>query len=62
MNSGETTPTQPPKSMTFDSSSSTAVLEPETDLDLSLIDLDSILEFDITNSVTGPGGINQTEQ
>ncbi len=45
--------------MTFDSSSSAAVLEPETDLDLSLIDLDSILEFDITDSVTGPGGFNQ---
>jgi hypothetical protein len=45
--------------MSFDSSSSAAVLEPETDLDLSLIDLDSILEFDITDSVTGPGGINQ---
>ncbi|MDH4476028.1 MAG: hypothetical protein QE274_06105 [Verrucomicrobiaceae bacterium] len=46
--------------MTFDSqSSSTAVLEPETDLDLSLIDLDSILEYDITDSVTGPGGANQ---
>ena len=45
--------------MTFDASSSTALLEPETDLDLSLIDLDSILEFDITDSVTGPGGANQ---
>jgi hypothetical protein len=45
--------------MTFDTTSSTAVLEPETDLDLSLIDLDSILEYDITDSVTGPGGTNQ---
>ncbi len=45
--------------MTFDSQSSTALLEPEAELDLSLIDLDSILEFDITDSVTGPGGFNQ---
>jgi hypothetical protein len=45
--------------MTFDSSS-TAVLELETDLDLTLSDLDSILEFDVTDSVTGPGGANQT--
>ena len=45
--------------MTFDSSSS-AVLELETDLDLTLSDLDSILEFDVTDSVTGPGGANQT--
>ena len=45
--------------MTFDSSS-TAVLELETDLDLTLSDLDSFLEFDVTDSVTGPGGANQT--
>jgi hypothetical protein len=46
--------------MIFDSqSSSTALLEPEADLNLSLIDLDSILEFDITDSVTGPGGFNE---
>ena len=45
--------------MTFDSSS-TAVLELETDLDLTLSDLDSILEFDVTDSVTGPGGANHT--
>jgi hypothetical protein len=45
--------------MTFDTSSSTAVLEPETDLDLSIVDLDSILEYDITDSVTAPGGTNQ---
>lgn len=46
--------------MTCDSQFSTTLLEPETDLDLSLIDLDSILEFDVTDSVTGPGGANQT--
>jgi hypothetical protein len=45
--------------MTFDSSSS-AVLELDSDLDLTLSDLDSILEFDVTDSVTGPGGANQT--
>jgi hypothetical protein len=44
--------------MTFDSSS-TAVLEPETGLDLSIVDLDSILEYDIVDSVTGPAGINE---
>jgi hypothetical protein len=47
--------------MTFDSSSSSAVLELDSDLDLTLTDLDSILEFDVTDSVTGPGGANQTE-
>ena len=45
--------------MTFDSSSS-AVLELDSDLDLTLTDLDSILEYDITDSVTGPGGANET--